>query len=197
MYIEPNNIINKEQYETIKQFSICGICKGILYEPYQCQQCENGFCKKCLDTWEKESKTCPYKCEWPSFKESRLLRNMLSVLKFKCDNGCDAAIPYEELFHHYDYSCSKINYEEKVQPLIKKLNELEMIEKNAILVNEKLKEKIDNQENEKIDYKEIMSGHPRYKQRYEVQFNYANHNEGTFFGARYHANTNFGQNQYY
>lgn len=171
MYIEANNIINQEQYNTIKQFSICGICKGILYEPYQCQKCENGFCKKCLETWEKESKTCPYKCQNPSFKESRLLRNMLSVLKFKCDNGCDVAIPYEELFHHYDYSCTKIKYEQKVPPLIKKLNDLEIVERDALLVNEKLEEKIDSKGNQGISYSEIVAKHPRYKQRVEPNYN--------------------------
>ena len=136
MYIEANNVINQDQYNTIKQFSICGICKGILYEPYQCQKCENGFCKKCLETWEKQSKTCPYKC----------------------------AIPYEDLFHHYDYSCSKIKYEEKVKPLMKKLNELELVEKDALLVNEKLEEAIEKKDNLSINYKEMMTKHPRYKQ---------------------------------
>lgn len=175
MYIEANNVINQEQYNTIKQFSICGICKGILYEPYQCQKCENGFCKKCLETWEKQSKTCPYKCENTSFKESRLLRNMLSVLKFKCDNGCDVAIPYEDLFHHYDFSCSKIRYEEKVQPLMKKLHELELIEKDALLVNEKLEEAIEKKGNTTMNYKEMMTKHPRFKQG--IQPTYNNYND--------------------
>ena len=44
---------------------------------------------------------CPFKCEKPEFKEpSRIVKNMLSKLVFKCPFNCDKQINYDDLASH-------------------------------------------------------------------------------------------------
>ena len=37
-----------------------------------------------------------------------MVKNILSNLKFKCKNGCDIQIPYNDLREHYEEKCPKL-----------------------------------------------------------------------------------------
>ena len=135
MYLDPESIINKEEFKLIEDNSICSICNGIIYSPIQCIQCENCFCSSCLEDWKKKKgeNSCPFKCEKCNFKPSRILKNILSKLKFKCNNGCNEEILYSDLESHYEEKCPKLNYKEKYLEykqkyfdLLKKFNEMEI-----------------------------------------------------------------------
>lgn len=100
MFFDNSSIINTPVYETLKDSAHCSICVGIIIDPQQCQSCDTCFCKVCIVEWLKKSKFCPMKCVKPTFKDSRLLRTVLSKLNFKCQDGCDKEIPYDDLTTH-------------------------------------------------------------------------------------------------
>jgi hypothetical protein len=102
MYLDSSQIVNQDYYETVKDISTCIICAGIIIDPLQCLSCENCFCKNCINAWIKKSNTCPFKCAKIETKEaSRLVKNMMSRLIFKCPlYSCERDIPYEDLSQH-------------------------------------------------------------------------------------------------
>ena len=128
MYVDPDLIINKDTFKTIESNAVCSICSGIIIEPVQCLSCENSFCKDCFEDWKKKKgeNSCPFRCQNPSFKSSRLIKNLLSNLKFKCQNGCKEEIPYLDLLDHYKDKCpnKKIDYKEKYFEYKKKYEDL-------------------------------------------------------------------------
>ena len=139
MYIDPDDVINKDNLKQIESSAVCSICSGIVIEPVQCLLCENSFCKNCLEDWKKKKgeNSCPFRCSNPSFKNSRLIKNLLANLKFKCQNGCNLEIPYLDLQEHYKEKCSNIKidkidykakyleYKQKYEDLLEKYEELE------------------------------------------------------------------------
>ena len=138
MYIEPDLVINKDIFKSLGSNALCSICGGIINEPVQCLDCENSFCKTCIQEWihQKGENSCPFRCINPSFKNSRVIKNLLLNLIFKCKNGCYMQIPYLELEAHYSEKCPKIQidfkqkyyeYKHKYEDLLKKYNELEKI----------------------------------------------------------------------
>ncbi len=118
MFIDPDSVINKEAFMLIEQNVICSICSGILVSPIQCLNCENCFCQLCWEEWKKKkgNNNCPFRCINPIFKNSRLIKNILSNIKFKCKNGCNEEIPYLELENHYEdkYPNLIIDYKQNI-----------------------------------------------------------------------------------
>ena len=134
MYIDPDLVINKDNFKLIEFNVICSICNGIVVSPVQCLECENCFCKICIESWKKKSgDSCPFRCKNPSFKDSRLIKSILSNIKFKCKNGCNEEIPYLELENHYEENCPNIikDYKQKYFELQKKY--LDILKKNKEL----------------------------------------------------------------
>lgn len=196
MYIDPEFVINNEQYQVIQNFCICGICKGIVYDPVHCQVCENNFCRKCIEEWNKNSMECPFKCEGSSFKDSRMMKNMLSILKFKCEKGCPIEIKYDELMNHYEFQCEKIDFQKRYQELQKDLEKLENEEKE----NEKALELLENKllVNKSIDYSIQVTKHPRYKRDrflFRNSFEHSNVSEPSQPSENSMNNSNLEQNE--
>ena len=128
MYIDPDLVINKDNFKLIELNVICSICNGIVVSPVQCLECENCFCELCIEKWkEKSENSCPFRCKNPKFKSSRLIKNILSNIKFKCQNGCNQEIPYLELEDHYAEKCPNLitDYKEKYFELKNKYLDLE------------------------------------------------------------------------
>ena len=98
--IKPEDIINKETFKPLESTAICGLCNGVIIDPIKCQGCDSCYCKDCIDDYSKTSSKCPAGCTGGALKESRMMKNILSVLKFKCKNGCEEEIPYLELRDH-------------------------------------------------------------------------------------------------
>ena len=135
MYIDPDLVINKENFKLIEFNVICSICNGIVVSPVQCLECENCFCQICIESWKKKSgDSCPFRCKNPKFKDSRLIKSILSNIKFKCKNGCNEEIPYLEIDNHYEENCPKIDYKQKYFELKKKY--LDILKKSNELENQ-------------------------------------------------------------
>ena len=84
----------------------CAICLNVLKQPMQCMRNEHSFCKPCITRYLEEFQRCPT-CMEPltlqTLRPSRLLRDLMSPLKIKCDNlarGCPNIVELEKLKDH-------------------------------------------------------------------------------------------------
>ena len=166
MYIDPESVLNREAFMLIEQNVICPICSGILVSPIQCLNCENCFCELCLEEWKKAKgdKNCPFRCANPTFKNSRLIKNILSNIKFKCKNGCKEEIPYLELENHYEDKCSKLEIDYKQKYYEFKNKYLEILKKNVELEKELKKYKNQNNNNNNVCFNSKYHNHTLYDQ---------------------------------
>jgi hypothetical protein len=158
MFIDNSSIINTNVLDCIKNVAYCHICTGVIINPMQCVSCDNCFCKECIDSWLAKSKSCPFKCNNPNFKESRLTRSLLANLLLKCPFECGEEILYENLDSHKEkcnnniVECPTCNSKIQESILKNRKNQNEYIDKitkeNTHLKeeNEKLNEKCKNLE---------------------------------------------------
>ena len=126
--INEENIINKEFYKTLSVgiSLICPICKNILKEPLFCLDCQNSFCKICITNWKQNNDTCPFRCKNPKFQKNNIISKILSLLKFKCKNGCGEEIMYDKLNEHYTEKCKKIDFKNMYLNLLNKFKEIQI-----------------------------------------------------------------------
>lgn len=105
--IENEKIVKNEVYESFKDLIECPICLRIMYNPMMCMNCQQSFCQKCIEEWQKKSHTCPNHCDESKIQKSRTIINILSKLKFECKKGCGEEILYNDLKNHYSQGCEK------------------------------------------------------------------------------------------
>ena len=84
---------------------ICSICKNVLRDPRICQN-EHAFCFSCISQHLRNSHTCP-ECREDltpeTLKTPRILKNILSELKIKCEfmeRGCPESGLLQNLQKH-------------------------------------------------------------------------------------------------
>ena len=118
------DIYNKNEAINLKDSISCPICFNILISPVQCSICNKCFCKQCIEKYENSKNTCPFRCINPKYNENKFVNNILSILKFKCKNGCGKLISYDNLEKHYDEDCDKIDFKTKYKELLKKYKDL-------------------------------------------------------------------------
>ena len=114
------DIYNKSHVENMKDLITCPICLNILLSPVQCNICNKCFCKLCIDNYNDSKNKCPFRCQFPHYLENKYVNNVLSILKFKCKNGCNQIINYDDLGKHYEEDCDKIDFKTKYKELLKK-----------------------------------------------------------------------------
>jgi len=118
------DIYNKTETSNMKDLLTCPICLNILMSPVQCNKCNKCFCKICIDNYTNSKSKCPFRCDNPLYNQNKFVENVLAILKFKCKNGCDKIIKYEDLQKHYQEDCDKIDYKAKYKELLKKYKEM-------------------------------------------------------------------------
>ena len=85
----------------------CRICLNVLRKPMQCVRNEHSFCKPCITRHLQEiAPSCPT-CIEPltleTLRPSRLVTDLLSQLRIRCDNshrGCQESVTLEMLEGH-------------------------------------------------------------------------------------------------
>ena len=104
-----------------------------------CSICQNSYCKKCLESYSNLKK-CPNEENEREFKPCILKDNMLSKLKYKCNN-CNKEVQKNEIKAHLEENCE--TNEDKRE---KTLSELMKSKKQLIKLSSK------EMKNKKIDY---------------------------------------------
>ena len=149
--INDNTIIKNDLYNMFKSSIECSLCLNILINPVMCLNCQNAFCKKCIDNWSKNSEKCPNRCDNPNYQKCIGKNDILSKLLFKC-KGCDNPIEYDNVRKHYSTCCpDKIPIEKEENNKIEENNKVE--EKNKVEENNKMEEKKKVEENNNIQKK--------------------------------------------
>ena len=145
MFIDSQLLINKNKFKGIEKFILCPICEGIVNIPYECLECQNNFCKNCIEKWKLKNNNCPFRCKEFNLIHNRFLENILSeLLKFRCDKECDEIINYKDINKHYNGECKNIvnyDYKEKFEEISLEFTKLTVKYENLIESNKDLKEK--------------------------------------------------------
>jgi hypothetical protein len=106
--INRNRILNLDKITIIEQLIKCTICKEILDNPYECENCGALFCIECINEWSKDKVTCPLDCG--NFKPVRVKLNtkkLLNLLELRCHNypDCKFNSSYWNIIEHEE-KCS-------------------------------------------------------------------------------------------
>ena len=104
-YINEDTIIKNDTYNSYTELIICQICQCIMIEPVMCVDCQNYYCKKCIDDWKKKSEFCPNRCKGPIYKNVIEKNRLITKMKFKCIKGCGAEILFDDIKKHYSTNC--------------------------------------------------------------------------------------------
>ena len=115
-YINNEIVIKNDIYDAFKDVINCSICQNILIEPVMCMNCQNNFCKKCI-----EKRNICSQCGESNFGKNLGKQDILSKLTFKCIE-CGNKYLYDEAERHHCISNLNSN------PKMAKLSEQEINE---------------------------------------------------------------------
>ena len=118
-FLTEKNVINSQIYATIKDQIICTICKDIMIAPMICLNCQNSFCKTCIEKWNLLKQNCPFRCKSPNFKKSVTINQLVSKLEFKCEE-CNATLNYDDMKKHFFTKCGSIEFDYETYNLNRK-----------------------------------------------------------------------------
>lgn len=107
-YINEDNVEKDQLYESIKETIFCPICRNIMIKPVMCMNCQNNYCRSCINRWSYIKDYCPNKCKNAEYKNSLVISNILSKLNFKCKD-CLTIINYEKMEKHVLSKCDSID----------------------------------------------------------------------------------------
>ena len=74
---------------------------------------QNSYCSKCIKNWQLKSDKSPTHCDSFSYNNTRVIKNLICKINFKCKNDCQKIIPFEKFETHIEYECEKIHFREK------------------------------------------------------------------------------------
>ena len=113
-FINDKNVVKDEIYLAFENSVLCPICTDVLIEPTMCMNCQNVYCKKCINDWIKKSNKCPNRCENSNYQKSLAITELLSKLKFKCIY-CGNSIDYNNIKNHNLLNCKRKGNIEKIE----------------------------------------------------------------------------------
>jgi hypothetical protein len=120
-YANEKTVIKDSTYEALKDLVKCSICQCLMINPVICLNCQNHFCQACIEKKKMKGGNCPNNCEDAVLKNAIRKNNLIYKLKFKCINGCNAKISFEDINNHYTSSCAKKKNKDKKKVLKKAL----------------------------------------------------------------------------
>ena len=128
-FLKIENIVKDELFKELKEDIICEICQGLMVIPMQCTKCQNTFCQKCIEVWQKKGGNCPYNCNDAQFIKVIEKKRMIRKIKFKCIKGCGAEVPFDDIEKHFNSDCFQ---KKKTMKLMDKEEVSKYKEKNRI-----------------------------------------------------------------
>ena len=147
-YVDESMVVNQTYFEEIKADITCLICSGLVIDPIKCSNCENSFCKLCIEQWKKVNVSCPLRCSPVLSKYvevPRIIKNLLERAIIKCRNGCITNLKnFKDHMVQCKFSHMKVNYLKKEnEKLNTNLEKKEKFLESGLLLNqERLKSKI-------------------------------------------------------
>ena len=144
-YFTDDSVVEDQLYLSLKDLLICPYCHKLIKNPFMCNKCQKNYCKKCLEDFSNMKK-CPYDNKESEFKHSIMINEMLSKLKYKCNN-CKKEIPQSDIKSHLETNCEYVELEHQ-----KTLAEIIQTKKELIKLSPQEMEgkKVDNSFTSKI-----------------------------------------------
>ena len=135
-YFSDDCIVEDPLYIAVKDLLDCPLCKKILKEPYICNECQNAYCKKCLEKYSNLKK-CPFDNKKTKFNFFIDRNELLSKLKYKCKN-CSEIVAQNDIEKHLKENCdhNEIRREKTLAEIINSKKELIKLSKEDILSKE-------------------------------------------------------------
>ena len=118
-YFSDDCIIEDQLYLAIKDLITCPLCSKILNEPYMCNECQNAYCKKCLEKYSNLKK-CPNDNKNVKFSHCIQKNDLLSKLKYKCKN-CNKEVIQTDIQSHLKTNCKPNDEIGKEKSLIEEI----------------------------------------------------------------------------
>ena len=105
--INPDSIQGNSQ--NFKENLTCIICLGLVRKLVSCDECDEIFCNKCIDSHViRNNNTCP-KCNRDLKKRNnRKLNQLMETISISCPSDCGKNIPYTLISDHLSQNCEKI-----------------------------------------------------------------------------------------
>ena len=102
-YFSDDCIIEDPLYMSLKDLLMCPLCNKILKDPYMCNDCQNVYCKKCLEDYS-ELKICPKEYKDVKFIRCIAKNELLSKIKYRCKN-CKKEVIQTDIKAHLESNC--------------------------------------------------------------------------------------------
>jgi hypothetical protein len=115
-YVNKKTLVENEISKMFSSSTLCPLCESILIKPVMCMNCQNNYCKDCIEKWKEKNNKCPKGCESPNYQKSIGKNDILSKLKFRCV-GCGNEIPYDEAEKHHGSCCPDKTISDMKQPI--------------------------------------------------------------------------------
>ncbi len=115
-YFSDDCIIQDTLFLAIKDLLICPQCNNILKEPYMCDDCQNVYCKKCLEKYSNDLRICPNNRKVSQFSHCISKAELLSKIKYRCKN-CKKEVIQSDIKSHLELNCKKTNIIERQKTL--------------------------------------------------------------------------------
>ena len=122
-YITDECIIEDDIYAGIKDLIKCPLCSKIYKEPMRCKECQNNYCKNCIENWLKKENIAPCNCINPVYVQNIDKNGVLSLIKFRCKH-CKEEIKYNDVESHLNSGCITSRTESKLIESIYKKKKL-------------------------------------------------------------------------
>ena len=165
-YFTDDCIIQDSFFLALKDLLICHLCNKILKEPYMCNECQNVYCKKCLENYS-QLKICPNENKESKFISSITKKELLSKLKYRCKN-CLKEVNQPDINSHLELNCEHNEIKEKEKTLA------EVIHRKKELIKLSKEEMINKEIDNKITSKKIFN-------KINLFFNKYSNNFGSFW----------------
>ena len=104
-YVNEATIVRDKVYEMFSESITCPLCYNLMIEQVMCINCQNVYCKNCIEDWKTKGGGCPNHCENAVFKDVIEKNNNLTKFKFNCIKGCGEEIPFKKIKNHYKSNC--------------------------------------------------------------------------------------------
>ena len=84
--LDIDRVSNLDQMRDFVDSVTCSICLGVVRAPpMECKECAKPFCKACIEQWQKNNRSCPYRCANAYYiSMHRSIKNILFKVVFYC-----------------------------------------------------------------------------------------------------------------
>ena len=102
-YFSDDCVVEDTLYISLKDLITCPLCSKIFKEPYMCNECQQVYCKKCLQQ-DSKLKICPKEKKRSTFSLSKNKNELVSKIKYRCKN-CLEEVIQSDIKAHLTKSC--------------------------------------------------------------------------------------------